>query len=398
LQQKTSLTIEGRTIHSVGQNHGEEMDGSGYLVIPGLINSHTHSPMVFLRDRCHGQDNMIDEIFFKTESQLNSDMTENLSYPYLLSGLKSGVTSFVEHYYCIDGIARAFEKVGLRAFLGETLADIGGAFPSTGGLDNFKAPTKSWSYSDRIQPVLCPHATDTVSPDMAQAISEFAREKKLSLHFHLSQRKEELAAIQKKFGKTPVQLADEWGWLGKNSLAVHLLHVGDTDLQILKDSGTCVVSSPSSQILYERLAPIDQFYNRGIPLSLGTDCAASNDQADLLSELKIFTLLMKDRGITNKGLYQEAFTTVTVNPARALNAPIGQILPGFKADLVFVKQALDTLPLEDIWTHLIFSYSSRHVDHVMVDGRFVLFNKDLCLADECELQEQFTKYLREIKF
>lgn len=396
LKRNTSVTINKNRIYSLGERHGREISLSGHLILPGMINAHTHSPMNFLRDICHGQKNMIENIFFKTESQLNSLMTENLSYSYILSGIKSGVTSFAEHYYFMGGIAHAFEKVGARAFIGETLADLGGAFPRKNCLENFKDFLNNWSYSDRIRPVVCPHAADTVSPKLAKEMASYAKKEKLPLHFHLAQRKEEFDKLQKKYGKTPVQLADEWGWLGENSLAVHLLYVDENDIKTLKDSGTSVVSCPSSQILYEFLAPIEKFYHAGIKLSLGTDCAASNDQADILSELKILALMMKDRGVHDEHLYQKLFQTVTVNPARVLNSKIGEIKAGHFADLVFVKQTLDTLPMRDIWTHILFSYDSQHVDHVMIDGQFVLYEKELCLIDERDLIEKFNESLGQI--
>lgn len=398
LQKNTSITIENNTIRSIGEIHGKVFPYPGYLLLPGLINSHTHSPMNFLRDRCHGVENMIENIFFKTESQLTSELTKNLSYPYILSGLKSGVTTFNEHYYFCAGIAQAFEKIGLRAYIGETLADLGGAFPSSDGLDHFKRQISQWNYSDRIKPTLCPHAADTVSPEYAKKIADFSKSQKIPMHFHLAQRKSEYDSLIKQYGRTPVELAFEWGWLSERSLAVHLLHVDDKDIELLKDSGTSAVSCPSSQILYEFLAPVEKFYNAGINLSLGTDCAASNDEADVLSELKTLALLLKDRGIMDINLYQNLFKTVTENPAQILDAPVGEITPGKLADIVFVKQTLETLPLRDIWTHIIFSYKSQHVDHVMIDGRFVLYDKKLTLTNESDLESQFKYSMDQIKF
>lgn len=400
LVKNTSITIEGNKILSIGKvnNKAKEISMPGYLVVPGMVNSHTHSPMNFLRDLCHGNKNMIEDIFFKTESQLNNSLSENLSFAYILSGLKSGVTSFVEHYYFIEGISNAFEKIGLRAFVGETLADIGGAFPSDKSLSEFKTLVNKWPYSDRISPIVCPHAADTVSPEFAKKVADFAQIENLPLHFHLAQRKSEYDTLYNKFQKTPVELANEWGWLSEKSLAVHLLHVNDNDIKILKDSGTTAVSCPSSQIIYEFLAPIDKFYNANLNLSLGTDCAASNDQANILSELKVLTLLMKDRGIEGDNLYKNLFKTVTTNPAETLDAKIGKIKPGYLADLVFVNQSLDTLPLRDIWTHMLFSYESQHIDHVMVDGKFVLFEKQLCQANESELYKKFESATDSIKF
>lgn len=397
IQINSSITISENQIHSIGEIHGKEVSLPGYTILPGMINSHTHSPMNFLKDLCHGQKNMIENIFFKTESQLTSELTENLSYAYILSGLKSGVTSFVEHYYFIEGISNAFEKVGLRAFVGETLADLGGAFPSSDTLKKFDNLIDRWNYSSRIKPVICPHAADTVSPNYAKDIAIYAKKNNLPLHFHLAQRKSELDLLKAKFGKTPVELAKEWGWLTNRSLAVHLLHVTDNDIQILKDTETTVVSCPSSQILYEFLAPIDKFYQAGIPIALGTDCAASNDQADILSELKILALMMRDRGVEGENLYKNLFMSVTQNPARVLDPNLGVLKSGNLADMVFVKQSLDTLPMRDIWTHILFSYDSQHVDHVMVDGKFVLYDKKLCFVDEEELLKKFNLGLSKIQ-
>jgi len=398
LLRNSSLLIENGLIKQIGaKDDGHFIDGCGYLTTPGLINSHTHTAMTFLRDLAHGTDDVISNLFFKTEKQLTLELVEKLSYSFLLSALRSGTTCVFDHYYFSQGVGNALERLGMRGCIGETLADLGGAFPSETKWKEVQSEIENWSFSRRITPAIAPHAIDTVSDKLGRQLGDFSKNSKLPIHFHISQRKSEFEGSLRIHGKTPVELAHQRNWLGENALAVHLLYLGENDLDLLSSTGTTVANCPSSQIIYEQLAPIEKFYRANIPLCVGTDCNASSDQADIFAELKTFTLLLKDRGIKTEDLYKKCFQAVSTIPAKVAQLNLGEIKENSPADLVFIKQDLENLPLREVWTHLLFSIQSSQVRHVMIDGRWALWNRESTQAKEIELRSEFLEALSRIK-
>ncbi|MGB0454080.1 MAG: amidohydrolase family protein [Bacteriovoracaceae bacterium] len=393
-----TLTVHNNLISDqVNESETLEIDASNFIILPGLINSHTHSPMNFLRGLVHGQKNMIENIFFKMESKLTAKLVKDLSYSYIISGIKSGTTSFVDHYYFSEEIGNCLKILGMRGFIGETLADLSGAFPSNKTLTKVKKEIDNWQLGETISPIICPHAIDTVSDQYAKEISDFLKSSGLPIHFHLSQTQSEWDYCHKEYGCSPTQKALKRGWLGDRSQAVHLLHVNDDDLKILKDSGTTITTCPSSQIIYEKLAPIERFYKNQIPLTLATDCAASNDQADLLQEAKILSLLLKDRGVDDDDLYQKVFFSMTQNPSQVFDSRIGSIKNNNFADLIFIEKNIINQPIKDIWSHIIFSLSNSDVLHSMINGKWVLWNREIQFLNEKDCMEQYLKAIKELE-
>ena len=385
---KGALAIQGDRILAVGPDaevrraHPElaVIDGQGFTAMPGLVNAHVHAAMGFFRGLAHDQEQMIERFFFPAERALTPELTEALAASYLYAGLRSGTTTFGEHYYFAEGIAKAADNLGVRAVVGETVADLGGAFPGRDGLDRWQDLLGRWPFSSRITPAIAPHAADTVSAPLLTELAAIARAEDLPLHLHLAQTHGERARVQGRSGLTPVAYADAAGALGPKTLAVHLVAVDDADAKLLRDRGVTAGICPASQILYEELAPLARLAAAGVPFALGTDCAASNDTADLLAEMRLMGLLAKDRGLPAASRSSAAlFAMATRHGARALGLErrIGELSPGLAADVVFLADDLATLP--DLYPdhNLIYSASQRQVRHVMVDGAFVLYNDQL---------------------
>lgn len=358
-------------------------DCKGQWVTPGFINGHTHVAMSFMRDLAHDKTNMIENFFFPIEKKLTEDDVYLFSFPSICAGIKSGVTSFVDHYYHINGLKNALNTFGARGFLAETLADLGGAFPRRSNPEDY-IQTEDWlknkSSSNLVEKILGPHAMDTVSLDYISEISELSKRYNIPLHMHLSQTQNEFTYCQKKYTKSPVQVAYEAGALNSNSLAVHLIKVSDEDLKILKSSNCHIGLCPSSQIFYEHLAPIDKFNTLNIPGILGTDCAASHDSMDIMAELR--TLYLLYRNLKRQVSPQDILKTVWDHPATWLNRKIGRLEAGYLADLVFFSTGLECQPMNEPFSHFINSMSSRHVEHVMINGEFILKEKELTKIDE----------------
>ena len=391
---------DGKILH-ISKGHRLEgvktYDASDYLITPGLINCHTHASMGFFRDLGHGKPEMIENFLMPAEESLTPELLEPLAYSYLVDSLKTGTTLVADHYYFVEGVGKAAERIGMRAAIGETIADLGGAFPKMSSFEHAKKSMESWSFSDKVTPVLAPHASDTVSDEQAKKISSYAKANNLPIHMHLSQTSGEYSRTTKRTNMSPVEWAKKMGLLGENTLAVHLITATEDDVKILKDSGASGVICPASQIIYEKVANISKLKASGLPLCIATDCAASNDSANILSELKLAALLDKHLG-TTKIDHAYWFSSVTERPAEALgmDSIIGTLAPGKKADLVFHQKKLANLPINDPWVNLIFSSTGSNVAHVMIDGGFVLFEGSLTNTSEQTIREDYLKAVGEI--
>lgn len=370
------------------------IDGSDFTITPGLINSHTHLAMSFFRDLGHQSSDIIKNLFFPAEAKLNSQDVELFAYSSILAGLQSGVTTFVDHYYFIEGVARALNQFKVRGVIGETIADIRGPFSGADSWPRAKAIIENWKWNERITPAVCPHAVDTVSPKLLKELSNYALKNDLLLHMHLSQTKNEHTEISKLHNLSPVQLAEKCGALTDRSLIVHLVSATADDVKIIKKNGSTIGFCPASQSIYEKVSPFESFLDFEIPLALGTDSAGCNDGMDLMSEVRTFGLFARDRGFEFP-VYQKIFDSVTSTPAKALGLKnLGDLKVGFKADLVFFKNELSRLPIHNLLTNFIFSTSSKHVKHVMIEGDWVLFDQKPIHVNEGDKIEKFTSAVK----
>jgi 5-methylthioadenosine/S-adenosylhomocysteine deaminase len=372
-------------------------DASSYVLYPGLINAHTHAAMSFFRDLGHGKPEMIENFLMPAEESLTAELLEPLAYSYLVDALRSGTTLVADHYYLVEGVGKAAERLGMRAALGETIADLGGAFPQTSTFEHARKAIESWNFSDKITPVLAPHASDTVSDEQAKKIVNYAKAQQLPVHMHLSQTSGEYLRTSKRTNKSPVKWANDIGLLTESTLAVHLVTLKGGDFQLLNDSGATGVICPASQIIYENLANISKIKASGTPLCIATDCAASNDSAKIISEAKFAALLDKHQG-SPKIDHPYWFRSITENPAKALglSAKIGTLEPGKKADIVFRRKSIDTEPIRDPWVNFLFSSAEANVDHVMIDGSFSLYERQLTNASEETLNTDYRRAVTEI--
>ena len=376
------------------------IDAKSYIAIPGLFNSHTHVAMGFFRGLGHGKENMIESFLFPAEKSLTPELLEPLSYSYIYDGLRAGVTSFVDHYYFSSGIARAFEKFGVRGWVGETVADLGGAFPGVKSWERARELIEKSSFSSLIRHVVAPHAADTVSSKLLRECADYARKNDIPLHMHLSQSPSELERVKKRDHLTPVAMAERAEALGPNSLVVHLTSADHDDLKIIKKHGATIGYCPTSTVIYDRLADIKSFYELDIPLAIGTDCAASNDSADCLAEIKIAAILARNRGVDSGKLSPDNLLALaTTNPTRALGVSetLGSLEAGKCADLVLMKKSLSSMPSENLLANILYSMGSRDVSHVMVNGSWRLWCGALPHLNESDLSEQYTSAVAEIR-
>ena len=205
---------------------------------------------------------------------------------------------------------------------------------------------------------------------------------------HLSQSDgERQRVLEKREGKVPSKWLMNVGFLALRSLLVHLLSAQEDDWQRIAGSGAVAGLCPISELIYERAPYLPIMLDKGIPVVLGTDCAASCDGADILAEAKFFALLAKMQGVEHDGMIADLMDMITRTPAQLFGfKDCGSIKVGNKADLVFIDQDLSLEPMTKPLVNLFFSSASRNVRHVMIDGEWILFDKELCRISEDQLR------------
>jgi 5-methylthioadenosine/S-adenosylhomocysteine deaminase len=367
------------------------LDGKGAILVPGFLNIHTHCALAVARGRFHGTTNMVEDFFFPLESKMTAEEMEDLSYPYMMAALASGTTLISDHFYHAAGTAKAADQLGIRAGIAECLMNLKGAHITKDPEQGFADFRKGFAWNERIFPVVGPHATDTCSPGFLQKLGALASEEGLSLHMHLSQTQAELDHCRKEHGKTPVKLASEAGLLGPRSILVHLVSASAEDLKLLHVAGSTAVACPSSQIIYENLLDPALLKSSGLNIALATDCAASNDTADLYAEMRLYALMCKDRGVEWSA--DELIAMVTTNPAAALGMAdqVGSIEAGKYADFQCIARGPELAPFLFPKQDLVYSMSTRLIGGVLVAGKPVFANGQFLSVNAEKVLGEFSK-------
>jgi 5-methylthioadenosine/S-adenosylhomocysteine deaminase len=413
------LTIEHGSIVSISSSNSpysksskaslskvQRVDLTDCLVMPGFVNAHSHVAMGFFRGLGHGKKQMIENFLFPSEKSLTEELVGPLSYSMILEGLTKGVTTFLDHYYFSSQIAEAFDEVGVRAWVGETVADLGGAFPGQTSIDrmnklaNELKPSVDRKFSRRINLAVAPHAADTVSTDLMKDLVRFSKQMSAPLHFHLSQTASERKKVLKRErGKSPVQWAFEVGALNKYTLAAHLVSVDKDDIEVFSDSKATWLWCPSSTVIYEKLAPIKKLLQADVNVAIGTDCSVSCDHADVLQEARVAYLFSKDRGVKDSvfGLRDALRCSATsVAPALRAKGQLGTLSKGAFADLAVYPISSSLKPHTSMAENILMSLAGTECKHVMVDGIWRIWNYRFTHPNIKALHTKFDSALRTI--
>lgn len=359
------------------------IDGKGLLVMPGLVNCHTHLPMSLFRGLADDLplDVWLHEHIFPAEAaQINPATAEKWALHACRELLLSGTTCCCDGYFYEDHVAKGVEKSGIRAVLGQGVMD----FPAPGVPDpgdNIAAAQRfidKWKYrSPRIQPSIFCHAPYTCSPETLKHARAVADADGVLLQIHVAETRTEMNMISAiREGRSPgsvVQYLDDMGLLNSNTLMAHCVWVDKKDTDIIKRRDAAVVHCPESNMkLASGVAPVADFMAAGISMGLGTDGCASNNNLDLFSEMDMAAKLQKVVRMDPCVLKAKSMVEmVTFGGARALglDADIGSLAVGKKADLIALDLRRPHLvPMYDPFSTLVYSAGGSDVIHVMVDG------------------------------
>lgn len=354
-----------------------QVDGRNGILMPGMVNVHSHIPMIPFRSMGDDCPDRLRRFLFPLELEA---MTPELVYAaskYAAAELLlNGVTAVLDMYYFEDQVARACDELGLRAWVGETVIDMETCDSKEpyGGLALCRELLETWSGHDRIHPLVAPHATNTNSPDILRAAYDLSREYDTFYTLHVSEMDYEMTHFRETYGKTPIRFLYDLGVLGPKTIAAHCIHTADTDIPLLAETDTrvahCVVANTKSG---KGICPVRDLRAAGVTVGIGTDGPSSGNTLDLFTQLRMAACLQKTK-YHDRGLFpaQEMVELATMGGARVLHAEqeIGSIEAGKRADLVLLEtESANMFPVYNPYSAIVYSANASNVDSVWVDGK-----------------------------
>jgi 5-methylthioadenosine/S-adenosylhomocysteine deaminase len=366
-----------------------------HVLMPGLINLHTHAAMTLMRGLADDLSLMewLQQHIWPAEARhASADFVYDGTRLACAEMLRGGVTCFNDMYFFPRDAARAAVACGMRAAIGMIVID----FPSAYAADAQDYLSKGLALRDALkdEPLLsfcfAPHAPYTVTDDDLRKVATYAGELDLPVQIHLHETRDEIAQSLATHGVRPLQRLHDAGLLGPGLIAVHAVHLEPAEIALLARHGCHVAHCPASNLkLASGIAPMPALLKAGINVGLGTDGAASNNRLDLFAEMRLAALLAKGTGGDATALPAwQALEMATLNAARALalDDRIGSIVAGKCADLAAVDLAAPELaPCYDPHSHLVYAAGREHVTDVWVNGRRVLERGHLNTIDSEEL-------------
>ncbi|WP_202318417.1 amidohydrolase [Archaeoglobus neptunius] len=379
---KTNVLIEENRISAVGdvaEKGDVVIEGKGKAVIPGFFNTHTHAAMTLFRS--YADDMVLHEWLEKKIWPLEAKLDDEAVYwgtkLACIEMLKSGTVFFNDMYFYPSAIARAAEECGMRACVSAAFFDF---FNPDLLEENLKKAVKELKKIERysVMRSIGPHAVYTVSIEGLRRAAEIADEMDIYVHFHLAETEKEVLDFKKQHGK-PIALAlDEIGFLSRRLITAHCVWLEDGEIELLSRRGVTVSHCPTSnmKLCVGKAINYGKMKRAGVNFTIGTDGAASNNNLDILEEMKFAALLQKfyysDPTLMGS---DEVFEAATINAARAFNLNSGRIEEGCLADLVIVDLKKPYLqPDHNLVASLVYSATSGCVDTVIIDGTIVVEN------------------------
>src|SRR6267142_2766804 len=366
------------------------------MIVPGLINGHTHIPMTLFRglaDDLDLQDWLTKYIFPAEAKNVSEEFVRAGTRLGLAEMIRGGTTTYCDMYYFEDAIADETAKAGVRAVLGETVID----FPVADNKTNAEAMAyvekfvNHWKGNDLIIPAIAPHAPYTVSEEHLKAVRAFSDRTGAPIVTHISETKREVDDSIKAKGASPVDYLERIGFLSERLIAAHMVWPQAGEIEILKRRRVGVVHNPQSNMkLASGVAPVPKMLDEGVLLGLGTDGAASNNDLNMWEEMdtvaKLHKVFTGDPKVISA---QQAFELATIRGAAALHLEkeIGSLEKGKRGDIVIIERdALNQIPLYNVYSDLVYATKSWDVETVIINGRLVMRNRRLLTLNETAIK------------
>ena len=384
----------------VVESGDETLDCAGSLVMPGLVNAHTHVAMTLLRGYADDKSLQpwLQEDIWPAEAELTADDVRVGAELGVVEMLKSGTTAFADMYFHVPQIADVVERAGLRARLGHgvvTVAKEADTAHDDAAESMAVAREFDGAADGRIRTAFMPHSLTTIGEAFLREFVPEAREAGVPVHTHANENREEVTPIVEERGERPLAYAREVGLLEDGDFLAHGVHLDDGEIDILAETGASVVHCPASNMkLASGMAPVQAMLDAGVTVGLGTDGAASNNDLDLFDE-------MRDAAMVGKLAAEDASAVAapdvvrmaTEGSAAAAGLPVGRVEAGDTADLAVIDfEAPHLTPTHDFVSHLVYAARGSDVRHTLCDGQVLVHDGDVTTLDEDAVRERASEH------
>jgi len=398
-----AVAIDGRDIVAVdapaaiaaGFSAAETIDATGQVIMPGLINTHTHAPMVLFRGLADDLALMdwLQKYIFPAEARTVSPEFVRVGTALAaLEMIESGTTTYADMYYFEEEIGRVTRAAGLRGVLGETIIQfpVPDARTPAEGLARTETFIKEFAGDDLITPAIAPHAMYTLDTATLKAIRAMADRLHAPVITHLAETADEVKTSMQRHKLTPTQYLDSIHFWGPRTLAAHAVKLTPADIRILARRGVGISHNPESNMkLASGTAKVVEMRRAGLAVGLGTDGAASNNDLDMFEAMRQAAFLHKlQTGDPRAIPARTALAMATIDGARALgmDALIGSLEPGKRADLITVSMtAARQTPMYDPLSHLVYVTRGDDVRTTIVNGKVLMRDRKVLTLDEADV-------------
>jgi 5-methylthioadenosine/S-adenosylhomocysteine deaminase len=410
-----AVAVKGGKIVSVG---GEKdilahytsrtvIGGKGFIAFPGLVNTHTHSPMVYFRglaDDIPLRDWLEKSIWPAEQKWLSAEFVSDAVDLACIEMLKAGITLFNDMYFFGDEIAASAKRMGMRAVVGAGILD----FPTktAGSIEeyflNAESLIKKWKGDDYITPCIAPHSAYTCGPETLKRAKRMSEKFGVMMHTHVSETQWEVGEITARYGKKPIEYLDSLRCLDESLLAAHCIWVEDSEIDLLARKKVGVSHCMESNLkLASGFAPVATMLSAGIKVTFGTDSAASNNDLNILGEMS--TTAKVHKALANDPTVLDAKTVLLMATrwgaeALGLGNSCGSIEEGKSADIVLADMKKPHLtPMYDVYSHIVYSMNSADVSAVVVKGALLVKDGKLTAADEAAILDKAVSWGKRIQ-
>ncbi|MGB3908280.1 MAG: amidohydrolase family protein [Methanomethylovorans sp.] len=396
---KGVVVIDDGAITEVGERTQESadiiVDARGGIVMPGLVNTHTHAAMTLFRGYADDLplSQWLQQHIWPAETKLTDNDIYSGTLLACLEMIKSGTTCFNDMYFHMDETAKAVEQTGIRASLSYGMIELGNKDKADTELKEGSRFVQKWQgrADGRITTMYGPHAPNTCSSEFLQRVKDKAREDGVKVHIHILETEAELKEMKEKYGMCSIHMLNNIDFFDTDVVAAHCVWLSDGDIKILAEKGVNISHNPVSNMkLASGIAPITKLLQSGSNVCLGTDGCASNNNLDMFEEMKIAALLQKINIMDPTVLpAKEVLKMATVNGAKALGINAGVIREGALADIIIVdKNKAHMRPFYDAASHLVYSANGQDVMTNIVNGKLLMDNYEVLCMDELKVIEQ----------
>ncbi len=371
---------------------GERLDGGNRVVMPGLVNGHSHAAMTLLRGVADDLALMdwLNNYIFPAEVQfVDPEFVRIGTELACWEMIRGGTTTFVDMYYYPDTIAEVVAACGLRAYVSATVIDQRSpdAESAADSLNKGNSFVDRWKgVNSRITPIYGPHASYTLNADQLRATREAANDAGVPISIHMSESPFELQYSKDTYGRTTIDLMESIGFLDGPTIGAHVVWPTEDEIPILAERQVGVIHNPTSNMkISSGVSPVPAMLEAGVRVGLGTDGAASNNDLDMWEEMRLAALLQKVELMNPEALPASTVLDMATRGGAAaigLEGKVGALVPGYRADLIQVDFSdVHHVPTYDVVSHLVYVTDEQDVASVVVDGTLLMRDRDILTID-----------------